>query len=86
MANINTLEYFDNLVRAGVSEREARANVENLNSSLDHLATKEDLNLMAEKIERNLKIFFGYIIGGTFLATILIPILVAIFLKLTGIS
>jgi len=44
MEHINTLKYFEELTAGGISANEARTQTNALNSSLDHLATKEDLD------------------------------------------
>lgn len=41
---MDTLQAYDNLIAANVPEKQARAQVYLLNSSLDGLATKEDVN------------------------------------------
>ena len=54
MSNINTLQAYDDLIAAGAEEKQARAYVNTLNDSLAGLATKEDLNLLEEKLETRL--------------------------------
>jgi len=51
MEHINTLKYFEELTAGGISVNEARTQTNALNSALDHLATKEDLNRVREDVQ-----------------------------------
>lgn len=50
--HINTLQAYDNLIAAGIPESQARAQVHLTNSSLDHLATKDDFKKLEKDIHR----------------------------------
>ena len=82
MAHIDTLKAFRELVASGMPEKQAEAQVSVLDSSLrdatEDLATKKDLEIL----EKDLKVFFGYTVGGSFLALFLAPLLIAVGLKL----
>ena len=51
MEHINTLKFFEELTAGGISTNEARTQTNALNSALDHLATKEDLNRVREDVK-----------------------------------
>jgi len=84
MSNIDTLNAFDDLIMSGTPEGQARAQIkllcESLDKSLNKVATKDDLLLL----EKDLKIFFVYLVGGTILAAIILPIVAHIILKYFG--
>ncbi len=80
MANIDTLQAFEDLVSAGTSEKEAKAQVHLLNNSLDGSVTKEDLRAGLEMLEKDLKYFFI----NSFIGFIYAPLLVG--LVIWGIS
>ena len=67
MANIDTLQAFENLISAGISEREAKAQVHLLNNALNGVATKEDLNNLEKRIDSKLSTIEK--IGGGFCIT-----------------
>ena len=88
MAHIDTLQAFEDLVASGISEQQAKAQVKTLNNALDGLATKEDLNVGLQTLEKDLKVFFGYAIGGSLLTAFLLPTIAGVVvwsvLKLLG--
>ena len=63
---LNTLEYADRLIKAGVPEEQAKAQAlvlyEIINSSL---ATKRDLKELEDKIALKLLIYSSGVIGGS---------------------
>lgn len=62
MVHIDTLQAYENLVASGIPEKEAKAQVHELNAAFDGVATKEDLTHGLKDLGKDLKIFFGYII------------------------
>lgn len=56
MSHIDTLTVFEELVAAGVPELQAKAQVHTLNTSLDGVATKEDLRLGLAMTKEDLKL------------------------------
>jgi hypothetical protein len=71
MSHIDTLQAYEDLVRSGIGEPQAKAQVHALNAAFDGVATKADLQML----EKDLKIFFVYLVGGTLLVGLLIPII-----------
>lgn len=73
MEHVNTLRAYKDLMAAGVSETQAEAQVNLLNSSLDHLATKDDLKNLEKHLSKEIANLRWLIIGaGTIFA---LPIL-----------
>ena len=64
---MDTLKAYDNLIAASIPESQARAQVYLLNSSLDHVATKDDIRQLEKdinKIEGGVqKIQYGVLAG-----------------------
>ncbi len=54
MEHVNTLKAYKDLMAAGVSETQAEAQVNLLNNSLDHLATKDDLKNLEKDLVREM--------------------------------
>lgn len=67
MAHIDTLQAYDNLIAAEVPEKQARAQVYLTNSSLDNIATKEDLSHLEKRIDSKLSLIEK--VGGSFCIT-----------------
>jgi|GEM_PF-1168623 hypothetical protein len=55
MAHIDTLKYYDDLIAEQVPEKQARIQVHTLYSGLDGFATKEDLNVGLQNLEKDLQ-------------------------------
>jgi hypothetical protein len=76
------------LVASGVAPEKARIHSDILNASFDHVATKDDLAQGLAGLEKDLKIFFGYAIGGSLLTAFIFPTTVGLvivgILKLAG--
>jgi len=73
--NIDTLEAYDDLIKAGVPDLQARAQIYNMSKATDDLITSKELKLALEMLEKDLKIFFVYIVGGALAANMVIPLL-----------
>lgn len=85
MAHIDTLSVYREYLTAGYTDTQSEAAVRALNASFDGVATKDDLTNAIEKLEKHLKIFFSYLVGGTLLIAYIIPITIAIVLRVCGI-
>ncbi len=72
MSHIDTLRVYKEYVKVGYSPDQAEAAVQALDYAIDGVATKSDLMLL----EKDLKIFFGYLVGGTFLVTLAFPFII----------
>lgn len=83
MAHIDTLKEYKTLIARGYSEEKAEAAVHLVENSVNDLVTKDILEISLNKLEKDLKIFFAYTLGGTLLTAILFPTLVG--LIITGI-
>lgn len=74
MSHIDTLQAYEELISAGIPEKEAKAQVHLINSSVEasvtDLATKKDL----EVLEKDLK----YILISSFVGFIYAPLLVGL--------
>jgi hypothetical protein len=84
MANIDTLQAYEDLVASGITEKEAKAHAHLLNNSLDGLATKEDLQNSLQNLEKDLKYFFISSFIGFVYAPVIAGIIIAGILKWLG--
>lgn len=84
MAHIDTLQTFDRLVASGVAPDQARTHSEILNASFDSVATKEDLKLGLQSLEKDLKFFFISSFVGFIYAPVIAGIIIAGILKWLG--
>jgi len=78
MQHTDTLKIYKLLLNGGFTESQAEAQINSMDISLDHVATRGDLLTL----EKDLKIFFAYLVGGTVLLAILLPV----FLKYVGVA
>jgi hypothetical protein len=67
MAHIDTLKYYEDLIKSGQNETEAKAHVYTLNNALSDLVTKEDLNSLEKRIDSKFDTIEKF--GGGFLIT-----------------
>lgn len=78
MRHIDTLEKYEQLLKSGVPETQAKAQVYALNSAIEEsmveVATKQDL----QNLEAHLKIYFNKIVGGAVVAGLIMPIFLKI--------
>lgn len=81
MANIDTLKAYEELKASGFSEIEAKAQVHLLNTSLDGLATKNDLKQGLDGLEKDLKYFFVNLIIGSIYAPLAIGLAIWFFTR-----
>lgn len=51
MAHIDTLKYYESLIKAGNNELEAKAHIYNLNDAISDLITKDDLHKELGRME-----------------------------------
>lgn len=79
MSHINTLRIYEDLITSGIPEKQAKAQVHAIENFITDLATKDDLSSVMKMLEKDLKIFFGYLVGGTIIIAILIPIILKLF-------
>ena len=88
MAHIDTLEMYKQCLSAGVPESQAMAAVRALDSLFNDLLTKDDLNSGLQKLENDLKLYVGRIIGstigGSFLFVLIFPFIMSIIFKKLG--
>jgi len=88
MEHINTLDMYRQYLSAGYTEQQAVAAVRALDSSLNDLVTKDDLNSGLQKLENDLKLYVGRIIGstigGSFLFVLIFPFIMSIIFKKLG--
>lgn len=96
MEHITTLKTYKNALKAGFSDEQAVFHAESLNSSLDSVITNEKLDIFASKLDyrfelinleikeriNSLKISLVLMIGGTFVAAFLLPIIVGYIFQL----
>lgn len=68
MAHIDTLKYYEELIKSGQTEAEARAHVYTLHVALNDLVTKEDLKTEIQNLENRIDTKFETIekVGGAF--------------------
>jgi hypothetical protein len=69
--SVDTLQVYEELTSSGFSEQQAKANIKAMGYFISDLATKTDIRLL----EKDLKIFFGYLVGGTIIVAVLIPVI-----------
>lgn len=75
MSHIDTLQVYEDLKESGVSEKEAKAHVKALNASFDTVVTESNLKNELLNLEHRLKMFFVYLVGGSLLLTLFMPII-----------
>ena len=80
MAHIDTLKYYEDLIKAGNSELEAKAHIYVINNSLSDLVTKDDLHAelgsLGSRIDAKLDMF----------RSIFIPMIVGLLMLLLKIA
>lgn len=81
-SNIDTLKTYEELRASGMPEKQAKAQVQALNSSLDGLATREDLKATESFLKQELMIVKGDIQSNLALI-IIIPIFIAFAIQIT---
>lgn len=81
MAHIDTLKAFEQLLNGGCTEQQAKAQIYMTQDVVTDMVTKDDLTVALQLLEQHLKIYFSYMLGGTVLVTVLLPM----FLKYIGI-
>jgi hypothetical protein len=74
----STLKIYKEYLNGGFTSEEAESMVNSMELGLDGIATKNDL----KQLEGDLKIFFGYLVGGTVLVAIVLPLVIATVTKL----
>jgi hypothetical protein len=88
METVNTLQHFLDLKSGGIPDEQAKTQAFALNKALYGFATKDDLAQGLAGLEKDLKIFFGYAIGGSLLTAFIFPTTVGLvivgILKLAG--
>lgn len=76
MIHIDTLEVYKQALEAGNTEEQALFYVKSLNASFDTVVTEPYLRQELSNLENRLKIFFGYLVIGTIIGSLVIPILI----------
>jgi hypothetical protein len=87
MAHTDTLGMYKNYIAGGYSDEQATAAVQCLESSFNRVATKDDLNDLERdfnislhnglnNLEKDLKIFLAYVLGGTLMVAFIVPLLI----------
>ena len=84
MAHIDTLEMYQGYLQAGYTNTQAVAAVKALNASFDSVATKGDLKNAVENLEKDLKIFFVFLVLGSIVVTYIMPLFIPIILRSFG--
>lgn len=81
MSSIDTLKAYEELMAAGYDSAKARASVYMVASSLDHLATKDDVNNAINNLKVELRASFKitWILGSPIFAAACLPALQEIF-------
>ena len=81
MSHINTVRIYRNALDSGFTEEQALCQAEQAFSqfelfqgSLNGFVTLNDLRSEVQILEKDLKVFFGYLVGGTIFVAVLIPI------------
>jgi hypothetical protein len=75
MSHIDTLQVYKEYIAAGYTEAQSSAAVKALNASFDSVVTKDELRSALKDLEKDLKFFILWVIGGAFAAAFLIPVL-----------
>ncbi len=71
MSHIDTLKEYKALLECGFPPSQAEGVIKQLNASFDNVVTQKDLKIL----ENDLKIFFSWIVGGTLILALIIPII-----------
>lgn len=81
MSHIDIFETYESLLNSGVPEPQAKAQVRALDNAMDKVSTKDDLKIAISGLEKDLKSYNTKLLIGTVFVTYLIPIAVALTLK-----
>jgi hypothetical protein len=86
MSHIDVFKTYEDLLASGIPESQAKAQVRALDNALERVVTKDDLKTALNSFEKEMKIFFGYLVAGSIFVTYVMPIIIALILKKLGIS
>lgn len=74
MSHIDTLKAYDELILSGTPDKQAREQIGFFTSSIEGLATKEDLKTAINMLEKDIKLFIASLVGITVILSIILPI------------